>query len=68
MSAVVWAKMENSQHQIYGFVAKERGTGELLGWSWMVRPQFPAWMLGIWNTENRQAGLNFTLMPLTTVN
>ena len=29
MSAAGWEKMGNSQHQIYGFVAKERETGEL---------------------------------------
>jgi hypothetical protein len=60
--------MGNSQHQIYGFVAKERETGEILGWVWIVRPQFPAWMLGVWNEENRQGGFNFSLAPLTTAN
>jgi len=60
--------MGNNQHQIYGIVAKERETREILGWAWLVRPQFPAWMLEIWNAENRQTGLNFFLAPLTTAN
>jgi len=49
-------------------LSKDRDTGEILGWAWVVSPIVEAYMLGIWNEENRQAGLGFSLWPLVTVN
>jgi hypothetical protein len=60
--------MENNRHRVYGLLSKDRDTGEILGWAWVVSPIVEAYMLGIWNEENRQAGLGFSLWPLVTVN
>lgn len=61
-------QMENNRHHVYGLMSRDCDTGEIIGWAWVVQPRIEAYMLGIWNEENRQAGLGFSLCPLATVN